>query len=108
MTETRPPMNPIIKEYPGCSVKSQLDPIITPPANVEFRICSMSYFPLLNIGLKMNEAMQLAIMENVVLITIRCLTEPLVKTPLNEGQYIHRKIVPTIAIRLLLVLDDSL
>lgn len=105
-TEKTPPKNPIRKAYPGYSVKSQLDPIMTPPASVAFKICSMSYLPLLSIGLKMKDAMQLAIMENVVLITIRCRTEPLVKTPLNDGQYIQRKSVPIIAIRLLVELDE--
>lgn len=53
----------------------------------------------------MNEAMQLEIIENVVLTTIVCLIDPLANAPLNEGQYIQRKRVPIMAMRLLLAFD---
>ena len=42
--------------------------------------------------------MQLLPIERYVLIIALCIDGPFPSAPLNEGQYIHKKILPTIAI----------
>jgi hypothetical protein len=68
----------------------------TPPANVAFNITSISSLP--KRALHTNAApTQLPPIARTVLTITLYYYAPTAKAPLNDGQYIHKKILPTIA-----------
>lgn len=97
--EIIPPKNPIVKLAAGLTARPLTAPIMTPPANVAFKISSMCNFSL-KIALTIKVPIQLPVNERTVLLMIRDLSKLVYgKNPaLNEGQNIHKKRVPIIAI----------
>ena len=94
---TIPAIAPMIKAAAGDASKSQLDPMATPPARVALRTTSMSSAP--STYLEYPQAvMQLAEIESTVFTITLYWNDPEARAPLKLGQYIHKKIVPTIAI----------
>jgi len=94
--ERIPPAIPTKIAAHGSQIKSQLDPTATPPARVALRIISISNFP--NKILAVAAALiTLPVIPRVVLQIILCYVVPSERPPLNEGQNIQRKILPTTA-----------
>jgi hypothetical protein len=98
--ETAPVTKPTIIEPNGWLIKSADAPIATPPANVELRTTSMSSFPLASLATQ-HADMTLVEIDNSVLINALYYWAPSACAPLKEGQYMKRKRVPIMAIRLL-------
>jgi len=95
--ERMPPAIPRARATHGSHIKSQLDPIATPPARVALRMISISSFPkkILEVQAELKTLPTIPI---VVLTIILCYAVPSARAPLKDGQYIQRKILPTTAI----------
>jgi hypothetical protein len=78
-------------------IRSQVDPIATPPAKDAFKRISISSFPNKNLAV-IAPPKQLEPIARTVLTIILCCYTPEAKAPLNDGQYIHRKMLPMTAI----------
>ena len=98
--ERKPAPMPIIIEAHGVSIKSAEAPITTPPATVAFKTASILNLPFLKIGPIMKTVKQLPVNDIIVLKMVLCLAFPADIAQLNDGQYIHKNIVPIIPIRL--------
>jgi hypothetical protein len=96
MADNTPPPHPIAMAAQGSVIISETDPIATPPARVALSITSISSFPKMALATKAAPTPLPAMARTVLTITLYCWA-PTAKAPLNEGQYIHKKILPTIA-----------
>jgi len=91
-----PPPQPISIAPQGVETRSEADPIATPPASVAFNINSISSFPKMARLVKAAPRQLPLIARTVFTMTLYCCA-PVARAPLNEGQYIHKKMLPTIA-----------
>jgi len=96
MADKTPPAQPISIEPQGVTIISEADPIATPPARVALSIISISSLPKRALATKAAPR-QLPLIAKTVLTTTLYCAAPTAKAPLKEGQYIHKKILPTIA-----------
>jgi len=70
----------------GLTIMSAVEPIMTPPANVAFRICSMFILPLCNNIEMMSPLNEDTIIDKTVFTKALCLVLPVYKAPLKDGQ----------------------
>lgn len=70
----------------GLTIMSAVEPMITPPAKVAFRIYSMFIFPLCKSIEIMSPLKEETIMDKTVFTNALCLELPVYKAPLKEGQ----------------------
>lgn len=97
--ETIPPIQPIVKLAAGLVPKPLTAPIITPPDNVALSISYILNFSR-NKALMIKVLRQLPVSDSIVLLIINVLSKAFCgKYPaLKDGQNIHKKRVPIIAI----------
>ena len=84
------------REIKGDTIKPAFTPIITPPASVAFSTYSAFSFPLRKIIEVMKEPKTEESIARAVLIEALLFEFPVWRAALKDGQYIQRKIVPTI------------
>ena len=96
MADKTPPPHPIIIAPQGSVIISETVPIATPPARVALSIISISSFPKSALETKAAPT-QLPLIARTVLTMTLYYAAPSAKAPLKDGQYIHKKILPTIA-----------
>ena len=92
--EITPAHVPIIREIKGDTIISADEPIITPPARVAFKIYSMFILPLNKNMLQIIPEKEAQTIEYIVFTADQCFVFPTPRALLNEGQYIHKNIVP--------------